>query len=396
MTNYLIESSICLAGFYSFYWIFLHREKLLSINRFYLLITSALSLTIPLLDFKYTPDTTAPAGNFSPQIPAGSETLFGLEGIPIQGIYLAGLTLSIIFFAIRLFKAKKHLSEHSSLYKKQAAIVEIPGNEAYSFFNTIFIGKDLAQNADLRAQILAHETAHIKEFHFIDLIYFELVKCLFWFNPFPYLYSKSIKLQHEYIADHRALKKTTVETYEQSLLRFTLSKIDNSLIAAFGQHPIQQRLKMIYKLNSNIMNKLKPVLCLPILAILFVSFACSEDVATESDITPEEVISEIPIDGTVIEVEEMPVVTGSFVYDENAVFIEEEVPVVTNISIYEGRELHEVEVVVEGQANKSYTYSNEAIEFVEEEIPVDKSGNILKEKPVLHKLKHIDKPVKKN
>ncbi|MEM9389030.1 MAG: hypothetical protein AAGA02_01075 [Bacteroidota bacterium] len=62
-----------------------------------------------------------------------------------------------------------------------------------------------------------------------------------------------------------------------------LSKIDNALIAAFGQHLIEQRLKMIYKLNSNMMNNLKPLLSLPILAVLFVSFSCEEEVIAEAE-----------------------------------------------------------------------------------------------------------------
>lgn len=319
MTSYLIQSSICLAGFYSFYWVFLHREKLLSINRFYLLATSILSLTIPLLDFKFKSSAAVPIGNITPGISPVTETFFGWESIPFEAIYLIGLVVSVIIFGIRLYKAHKQLGNQFSFSRKQAVIIEVPGNEAYSFINTICIGEDLAQNAELRTQILAHEMAHVKGLHFLDLMFFELVKCALWFNPFTYFYSKSIKLQHEYIADHSALTHTSAQAYEQSLLRFTLSKIDNGLIAAFGQHPIQQRLNMIYKLNSNIMNKLKPLLSLPVLAILFVSFACSEEITSESDMAPEEVITEIPTDASVIiAVAETPVFDAHFVYDEVA------------------------------------------------------------------------------
>ncbi|MEO1099439.1 MAG: hypothetical protein AAFX57_17045 [Bacteroidota bacterium] len=40
---------------------------------------------------------------------------------------------------------------------------------------------------------------------------------------------------------------------------------------------------MIYKLNSNMMNNLKPLLSLPILAILFISFSCEEEVIAEAE-----------------------------------------------------------------------------------------------------------------
>ena len=48
-------------------------------------------------------------------------------------------------------------------------------------------------------------------------------------------------------------------------------------------YPIEQRMKMIYKLNSNMMNNLKPLLSLPILAILFISFSCEEEVIAEAE-----------------------------------------------------------------------------------------------------------------
>lgn len=306
MTSYLIQSSICLAGFYSFYRIFLHREKLLSINRFYLLVTSIFALLIPLFDFKYKSEAVIPINNIGTKTTTGGETLAGLQNLPLSSLYLIGLMFSITLFAIRLFKAKKRIGSNFS-YQKNPAIIEISENEAYSFFNTIFIGKGLAQNPDLKAQILAHETAHIKGLHFLDLVYFELVKCVFWFNPFSYFYSKAIKLQHEYIADQSALQLTNIQSYKQSLLQFTLSKIDSSLIAGFGQHPIQQRLQMINKLNSNIMKKLKPLFALPVLAILFISFACSEEITADSDLVPEEVITEIAESPTVIKAIQIPI-----------------------------------------------------------------------------------------
>ncbi|MCE7991390.1 MAG: hypothetical protein HEP71_05395 [Roseivirga sp.] len=305
MISYLIQSSVCLAVFYSFYRIFLHREKLLSINRFYLIVTSTISMLIPLLDIKYQSQAVSPLRDIGTEITTTDSTLIDLQSFPLQSIYFTGLVISLILFTIRLLKAKRRIGNSFS-YQRNPAIIEVSENEAYSFFNTIFIGKRLTQDPNLKAHILAHETAHIKGLHFIDLIYFELVKCAFWFNPFSYFYSGAVKLQHEYIADQCALEVADVETYEQSLLQFTLSKIDDSLIAGFGQHPIQQRLKMINKLNSNIMNKLKPLFAIPILAILFISFACSEAPIPDSDQVPEEIIAEVAELPVVVEVTTEP------------------------------------------------------------------------------------------
>lgn len=305
MISYLLEASICLIGFYGFYWLFLRSEKLLSINRFYLLITSCISIILPLLDFKvgsniFTPDRQLSVGGTSTQ-----EVVSNAQSLSVESVYFIGLAISALLFVIRLLIVKKRVGSNFSFKRKKLTIVETDGREAYSFFNTVFIGKSIINDPKLKNQILAHEIAHVKGMHLLDLMYFEFVKCLFWFNPFSYFYSKSIKLQHEYIADQNALESTNPETYENSLVEFTLSKVNTSLISSFGQHPIQKRLNMIYKLNSNIMNKLKPLFALPLFAILFASFACSEEANPVLD-TPENeksengeielIVEELPID----------------------------------------------------------------------------------------------------
>ena len=301
MINYIIESSICLGSFYAFYWLFLSREKLLSINRFYLLTTAILSLCIPLLNFN------SQISLFRPLALLSSETLV-TQSSELQStgswsllsfftsIYFIGLLAAVGLLFAKLILLRKRLGKELSFKNKQVEIAETDGLNAYSFFNTIFIGKELNSNSNLKEHIIAHELAHIEGRHSLDLLFFELLQCIYWFNPFSYFYTKSIKLQHEYIADDRALEITNPKHYERSLLELTLSKVNGNLISNFSEHPIQKRLKMIQKLNSNIMKRLKPLFVLPVLGILVIGFACSQepdaDIAT---ITEPESEIEIPL-----------------------------------------------------------------------------------------------------
>ena len=50
MISYLLESTICLALLYAFYWLALRKMKLLQLNRIYLLGSIVLALSIPTLD----------------------------------------------------------------------------------------------------------------------------------------------------------------------------------------------------------------------------------------------------------------------------------------------------------------------------------------------------------
>lgn len=300
MINYIIESSICLACFYTFYWLFLSQEKLLSINRFYLLTSAILSLCIPLLNFDFHIGIFSPLEIFnSKSIVGATNSIPSLETsspfISLGAVYVIGVLIAIGLLTIKLVVLKKRLGKGLSFKSKQVEIAETDGLNAYSFFNTIFIGKDLSENTVLKEHIIAHELAHIEGKHSLDLLFFELLQCIYWFNPFSYFYTKSAKLQHEYIADERALEITNPKHYERSLLELTLSKVSSSLISNFSEHPIQKRLKMIQKLNSNIMKKLKLAFVLPVLALLVIAFACTEEIEPTDVPLDEKSEIEVPL-----------------------------------------------------------------------------------------------------
>jgi bla regulator protein BlaR1 len=257
MSEFLIESSICLACFYGFYWLFLKGEKLLSLNRYYLLITVLASLLIPLLSFEsplalpFVIEVFTAKSNGTAQLQAIDSSVTAYQFISMESIYWLGLAISVGLLLVKLYLVKRKVGKWLSFQNNHIEIVEIAGNDAYSFLSTIFIGEELNQNRNLKDQIIQHELAHIEGRHTVDLLLFELLKCAYWFNPFSYCYAKSIRIQHEYIADNYALQRSDPKCYERSLVQFTLSKVNSSLISSFGEHPIQKRLKMIIKLKCH-------------------------------------------------------------------------------------------------------------------------------------------------
>ena len=293
MINYILESSVCMACFYGFYWVFLRGEKLLSINRFYLLSAVVLSMLIPLLNVPISANLIAPLERVS-GLPTStisdSQALSTSIVFYASIVYVAGLTISISMLIVKFVLAIRRIDNKWSYKNGHIDIVETEDLEAYSFLNTIFIGKKLSQNLYLKEHIMTHEQAHIEGRHWLDTIFMEVVKSIYWFSPFSYFYSKSIRLQHEYIADHKALEKSNPELYEKSLLQFTLSKLDTNLVSNFNEHPIQKRLKMIQKLNSNVMKKLRLLLVIPIVSVLLLTFSCDEEAIPEEPSAAEAVL----------------------------------------------------------------------------------------------------------
>jgi bla regulator protein BlaR1 len=388
MSEFLIESSICLACFYGFYWLFLKGEKLLSLNRYYLLITVLASLLIPLLSFEsplalpFVIEVFTAKSNGTAQLQAIDSSVTAYQFISMESIYWLGLAISIGLLLVKLYLVKRKVGKWLSFQNNHIDIVEIAGNDAYSFFSTIFIGKELNQNRNLKDQIIQHELAHIEGRHSVDLLLFELLKCAYWFNPFSYCYARSIRIQHEYIADNYALQRSDPKCYERSLVQFTLSKVNSSLISSFGEHPIQKRLKMIHKLNSNVMNKLKPLLALPILGVLFIAYACT-DIAEPELINEHGEVEEILID---LIVEESPYleahIDSARTSDNEIIFEEVEVP----LEVVEGFKVVNIrrprydifeKIILEENPLVRKTTTREGIEIYE--IPDD----LFVEKPVI-------------
>ncbi len=342
------------------------------------------SMLIPLLNFEsqfaFRSVEALTSKAVASQVGVSESTIQSNPFISIEIIYAIGLAISVCILVFKLFIAKRKVGKWPSLQNHSIEVIETEGNDAYSFFNTIFVGKELNKNESLKQQIITHELAHIEGRHSLDLLLFEVLKCVYWFNPFSYFYAKSIRLQHEYIADHSVLKRTHPKHYERSLLQFALAKVNSSLISSFSEHPIQKRLKMIQKLNSNVMNKLKPLLALPILGLLFIAYACTDVIEPVLEDELEEVVIDLDVqtEPYLMEYLDSTLASGNeIIFEEQEI----EVPVeVIEVKTVKGELIESIES--EWQTLKNHpsvksTFTKEGIEILE--IPND----LITERPVI-------------
>jgi len=285
--GFLLKSSAGIALFYLTYWFLLRRETFYDANRFYLLLSLAISLTIPLFPLQYPkmaqPEVTQPI------ITALDHTLKnGISVIPDTGpvsagfdwvttaavVYLTGALLIMLRLIIQTLSLLTLMARCGTNSHEGFSIVE---NEKYmvpfSFLGMIFINPKIHKQADL-PDILAHEKVHIREFHWFDLVIVELLTVVFWFNPFIWFFERSVKQNHEYLADRGVLSLGYQAGRYQALLVNQLMGVQvvgitNNLNFALGSN----RLKMMTKMKTKKFKKLKFLFILPILAILMYSFA---------------------------------------------------------------------------------------------------------------------------
>lgn len=283
MIQYILQTILFQLIFLLVYEFFLRKETFFNWNRAYLLITSILSFVLPLIKIqafsKVVPQEyifqlpTVVIGEV-PQEEISSVLEYQTTQIP-QGFqwqwdYLlwVGIALSLL---ILIFKITKILGiiRRSKVYKhSNISLVKLKNsNAAFSFFNYVFIGENIAdKEQDI---ILKHELVHVNQKHSLDLLFFEILRVLFWYNPLIYIYQSKLRVLHEFIADKEALKTQDKATYYQNLLMQIFDTQNVSFINTFYKKSlIKKRIVMLQKSKSNQLNLAKYLVVLPLLFVM--------------------------------------------------------------------------------------------------------------------------------
>ena len=284
---YLVQVTTCLAIFYGFYHLFLRKETLFHTNRMYLMSTLIVSLILPAVKIYVDAQQAASnvvmassvyVGNYVHQF---SNTIAEPHArtIPwfkiLGAIYLAGVAV----MATRLLLAFKQILEirkegEKSNINGHTCVLSDKVRSPFSFFNTIYLPSNHDFNEDELNEVIAHEMAHVSGWHTWDVLVMELLCVKLWPSPMIYLYRKSLKEVHEYVADAAVLKETPWENYAQLLVSQQHNQLQNILSNQLIYSQLKKRLLMMNKERSGFAARYKYLGFIPVLlvALLFFSF----------------------------------------------------------------------------------------------------------------------------
>ncbi|WP_298313058.1 M23/M56 family metallopeptidase [uncultured Aquimarina sp.] len=283
--THLVQASICLAVLYSLYYVFFRKLTFHKINRTLLLLLLPISLCLPFLnqieiqianqaliipDFDDILLIKNPTQEVSLEPSEPSEKDWNPIHL-LSFVYSIGMfvcLLKLLLSITQLYKLKK---KSETFIKDGVCFIAADIQSIFSCFRWIFIPKDKIN--EIHPSILEHEKVHIKLGHTIDLIIIEIYLVVFWFNPFSYLFRKSIKSIHEYQADQSVINSQIKKSNYLELLAKNLGAKQNVQLHSYFNHSlIKKRIDMITKTNSNQKNLIRYILLIPILAILFMAF----------------------------------------------------------------------------------------------------------------------------
>ncbi|MGE0077001.1 MAG: peptidoglycan DD-metalloendopeptidase family protein [Bacteroidales bacterium] len=183
-------------------------------------------------------------------------------------IYVIGFSILFIRLLYSNFRVIKLARNAETVFFDSYRIVRVESIAPFSFFNVIFLPK-----TDVSPLIVEHEIAHVKQYHWIDLMLIEIISTLLWFNPFLVLYKRALRLQHEYLADSSVLMyDNCLESYLRHMLMQVKMISTGGLVSQFYCKTIKKRILMITKNKTSVKYLGVYFLTLPLLALLLLSF----------------------------------------------------------------------------------------------------------------------------
>ena len=314
MIQYLFEMLIFQLVFLSVYDLLLKKETFFQWNRAYLLMTFVLSLLLPLTKIealKTTVSTHAiPYQGFWIQL---NEVVMDSQVKPSQFsdspnmflvVYLIGAILMTVWFIVKLSQlvnlmAKGNIESYPNFIK-----IVVPNSKiAFSFFKLVFVGDGIPREKE--SQILNHEAVHIRQWHSLDLLFFELTRIVFWYNPLVYIYQHRLSDLHEFIADSHGDKSSKNEKCQLLLSEAFQTQNLSFVNQFFKKSLIKKRVVMLTKERSKAIFKLKYLTLAPLLLLMLMFSSCElkndgsrtqleANTALESEI-PFSTIDEVPI-----------------------------------------------------------------------------------------------------
>lgn len=275
MIDFIIKSSFSLSVFFIFYKLFLENEKMHLFNRFYLLITLVFSLVIPFITIQTANEI--PLQNFQTfisepiVIKQKESSFFQFNWTALFFIcYVLIALLLLIRFTKNVLNLLKKAKTNPFIYFKNTKVVLM--EEAivpHTFLNFIFVNKRDFQNNQIQEELFSHELVHIHQKHSFDILFIEMLKTIFWFNPLFYAYKKAIQLNHEFLADENIVKKYNNVPFYQALLLHTNGNKSIYLASNLNYLVTKKRLIMMTKSTSKRMNLIKKTASLAVMASLF-------------------------------------------------------------------------------------------------------------------------------
>lgn len=283
MLAYFLKVNVAIALFYAFYRLFFYKDTFFGWRRTALLCFFAISAAVPLLNIQtwiteqepmvamadlyanvVLPEFTIETGTAATD---WKNLILEYASIAYWGV----VAFLSIRFTIQLAGIIRLAYQCRKIQIGNTNIHLLPKADGpFSFFRWIFVHPSSHTEEELN-EILAHEQAHVRQWHSIDVVISELACIFCWFNPFAWLMKREIRTNLEYMADARVLENGyDSKTYQYHLLGLSHQKAAATIYNNFNVLPLKKRIKMMNKKRTKEIGRTKYLMFLPLAALLMI------------------------------------------------------------------------------------------------------------------------------
>ncbi len=260
--------------------VFLRRESYHGYNRLYLLTTFLMGILVPLWQWQDNGMMRNISSQESVQQVINTKQRMvtnTVESTPMNWeqwlliIYLAGVFITLCILIADIVKLSMLALTGNRSKQDNWTIIETGKDHApFSLRNMLFVCS-VQQYTDEECNIiLTHEQRHTSLLHFVDLLFMQLAKIVFWFHPLIYVYNRRLLMVHEYQADNAAKKDPAV--YSRFLVEQAMLQRAPSITHSFNRSPIKNRIVMLTR-RSSAASKSKMLVLIPLALVCIVCFS---------------------------------------------------------------------------------------------------------------------------
>jgi TonB family protein len=263
----MVKVALYMAAFYAVYTILLSRDTMYARNRIFILFSLLGSVILPFITLQLRNPINIPVfgkilsevtitgdgsaarqANLMTDIP-GMLLVIYLTGLAFFSAKLIADILSLVVMMNRQKNRNGNIIKFSNLY-----------TSGFSAFGKVFINEGLTKED--APEIIKHEQNHLRYNHFSDIIFIEILKAVQWFNPFIYLFDRSLR------------SGVPVVSYQQLILNQVFKSRAFTITNSFSNPTlIKKRMIMMTKTRSKTLANLKILMVLPVIAILLIAIS---------------------------------------------------------------------------------------------------------------------------
>ncbi len=282
--EYEIKVAIALAVFTLFYKLLLQKDTFHRFNRVVLLVTSALAFALPFFVIvrhetiavgSEVSGAAAVAGEFAAETAATGFSFMQFLEIAAAAAFFAGAVFMLLRIVYSIFKIRQLIASGRHLQQEDGTtIVVVKDNDfsPVSWMKYIVMSEEDYSSAN--EGILIHERAHIALGHSWDILFFDLMTVLQWFNPAIWLLKADLRAIHEYEADEAVITAgTDMREYQLLLVRKAVATVRYQAANSLTHSTLKNRIKMMSSKKSSLYGALKALYVLPLVAVSLIANA---------------------------------------------------------------------------------------------------------------------------